>query len=238
MSTKSPFLRPDGAIDPVLLHLYIVKKKLGINIFGIFLIGFRDRKSLVLGFGISSTTEERRVSLDDDEGTAEGRAKNAATHHKEGIIVVQLAESHSESNCTDVTPGTHNTSNGSSARRVDIRHNTVGGSLSSLDEDREENHDNNGPGKRVGVSKDKHKTSLNGQEECLDHNTAAHSHSGVHVVTRESSKTTSEEVHPSKNRSDSSGTLGTLIEFFLEVESSSVVHGKLNSKAAGVLKEE
>ena len=88
------------------------------------------------------------------------------------------------------------------------------------------------------MGKDQDETSLTGKEDGVDEDTSTHSEAGVELIRGESSETTGKEVHPSKDRGNGGGRLGSLFELLLEVKCGGVVHGELDTEAASVLDEE
>jgi hypothetical protein len=71
--------------------------------------------------------------------------------------------------------------------------------LGHLDKGGEDDEDDNGSSKTVGVGKDEDHASLETEEgNGMNYKTPTHSHLGVHLVREKSSKTTSKEIHPSK----------------------------------------
>ena len=101
----------------------------------------------------------------------------------------------------------------------------------------EDNHNNDGSRKRVTVGEDENHDSLKNEADCLPPKTSTHSHLGVGFVRDVSPNTTGEQVHPSEERGNCSGSLGVEKELLTEVEGGSVVHGELDSEAACVLDE-
>ena len=177
------------------------------------------------------------MSLDDEEKTEEGRSKNGASHNSESLDVSQLAESKTEPNGSSVSSGSDNTRDGSSGWGIDVRDNSVSGSFSGLNKEREEYHDGDGSSQGSGVGENQNKGSLAGKKNGVDEDTSSHSHASVESVTEVSSSTTGKQVHPSEDRSNGGGRLGGLSETFTEVKGGGVVHGKLNTEAAGILDE-
>mmetsp|Transcript_4785 Transcript_4785/g.9293 ORF Transcript_4785/g.9293 Transcript_4785/m.9293 type:complete len:442 (-) Transcript_4785:522-1847(-) len=177
------------------------------------------------------------MSLDVDEKGEDPRCNDCASHKVKRLLGFQLAEAEAKSNSPKVATSTDNSSNGSGDRRVDIWHNTVSGPLCRLDDRREEDHDKNSSPKRVGVGKDEYQDALYNQKTRLPNETSTHSHSSIGLVRHESTHATSKEVHPAEDGGDGSGALGGELEFGLKVGCSGIVHGKLDSEAAGVLEE-
>ena len=101
----------------------------------------------------------------------------------------------------------------------------------------EEDHDNNGSSKRVGVGKDQDQSTFTGKEDGLSPDTSSHSHAGTGNIRDESSKTTSKQVHPAEDGGNGSSRLSGLTKFVLEVKGSSIVHGQFNSKTSSILDE-
>jgi hypothetical protein len=177
------------------------------------------------------------MSLDVDTGGKNSGRQDSGTHDDEGILIVELTETESEAYSTGVSSSTDNSGDGSSGWRVNVWNNTVAGSLSGLNENGEDNHDANGSGKVSSVGKDQDHSTLSEKEDGMNENTTTHSHAGVELIGGKSSETTSEKVHPAKDRGDGSSGFGGLVELFAEVKGGSVIHGQLNTEAASVLDE-
>ena len=209
---------------------------LGVDILSVLVIGGWDSKhSSFLVDDLILATNETRVSLDADNKGEQGRSHNGEAHNVEGILVGQLTETKSEADSTGVTTSTNDTGNRASAWGVDVRDNSIAGTFSGLDTQREEDHDNNGTSQFVGVSENYNQGPLEEQKEGLCPETSSHTPFCVALVTGESAQTTSEKVHPAKDGGNGSGRFSGLTELILEVKSSGVVHGKFNTEAAGVL---
>jgi hypothetical protein len=223
-----------GCLSLGLVLLVFFDGSLSLNVW------FRDGKDTTIldRVDIIGTAEESGMSLDVDKDGKNSGTQDSGTHDDEGILVVELTETESEADGTGVSSGTDNSGDGSSGRRVNVWDNSVTGSLSGLDENGEDNHDANGSSEVSSVGKDQDHTTLGEEEDGVDENTTTHSHAGVELVRGKSSKTTGEQVHPSKDRGDGGSRLGGLVEFFAEVEGGGVVHGQLNTEAASVLDEE
>ncbi len=100
---------------------------------------------------------------------------------------------------------------------------------------REEHHHCNGSTERGRIGKNKHKCSLPCKTQGMDPDSSAHADSGISLIRQVSAQTTSKQVHPSKNGSDGGGRLRGEIKLILEVESGSIIHRQLDTKAGGVM---
>ena len=80
------------------------------------------------------------VALDPDKDTEKRRSDDREAHDHEGgpVLGSESAEGQSERNGTCVAAGTDNSGNGTGAGGVNVRDDTIGGSLGALDEDGEE----------------------------------------------------------------------------------------------------
>jgi len=178
------------------------------------------------------------VSLDEDDEGKNGGSQDGESHDEEGGLVRQVAESESEADGSSVSSGTNNSRNGSGGRRVDVRDNSVGGSFGGLDEEGEEDHDGDGASERLGIGEDQDENTLGDQADGLGPKTSTHSHVLVTLIGQVSSKTTSEQVHESKDGSNGSGRFGAEQELVLEVKGGGVVHGQFDTEAASILDEQ
>mmetsp|Transcript_34782 Transcript_34782/g.61129 ORF Transcript_34782/g.61129 Transcript_34782/m.61129 type:complete len:425 (+) Transcript_34782:71-1345(+) len=183
-------------------------------------------------------TEKTSMSLDANQKGEETRCNNGTSHDVKGWNGIQLAETKTKAHSSKVTTSTDNPGNASCNRRIDIRHNSVGGSLSGLNYGGEKYHDDNGSRKRVGVGKDEHQYTLDDEKTTLPHETALHTHLGVELIRRISTNTTGKEIHPAKDGGDGGRTLGGEFKLLPKVRRGGIVHCELDSEAAGVLKEE
>ena len=178
------------------------------------------------------------MSLDVDENCKDSRYEDGTGHEVECLLGLQLAESKAKSDSSAVASGTNNSSNGSSDGRVNIWHNTVGGSLSTLDNGGEDDHDEDGKSKAGSVGKDEDHNSLQTQQGSLPDEASLHAHLKVHLIRYEPSNTTSEEIHPAEDGGNGSRTLRGELELGLEVRCGGIVHRELDFEAARVLNEE
>mmetsp|Transcript_3240 Transcript_3240/g.4897 ORF Transcript_3240/g.4897 Transcript_3240/m.4897 type:complete len:297 (-) Transcript_3240:572-1462(-) len=165
-------------------------------------------------------------------------SKNRESHDVEsGLNAIKLTEAKSEAHGTYISSGSNNSRDGPSSRRVYVRDDTIGGSLSGLNEGRKDDQNEDGQSKILSLCENQYHRSLNAETNGLPDETSTHSKLRVHFIAGKSSKTTGEKIHPSKNRGDCGGTLSRLKKLLLEVRSGSVVHGKLNSETASIVDE-
>lgn len=124
------------------------------------------------------------MALDPDKDTENRRSDDGEAHDHEGgpVLGSESAEGQSERNGTCVAAGTDNSGNGTGCRGVDVGDDTIGGSLGALDEDGEEDHDEDGYPKTLGVGEDKHHDSLKEEKDSLDPKATAHAILGVELV--------------------------------------------------------
>lgn len=210
---------------------------------GVLLLGSGDGDGGLVGLldllGVLAA-DEAGMALDADEEGEDGGTDDGEAHDHEGLAVGggELTEGHAEADGSGVTTSTDDTGDGTGDGGVDVRDDSVAGSLGTLDEEGEEDHDEDGDTELLGISEDEDHDTLEEKEEGVDPKTSAHAGTGVGLVGEVSAETAGEEIHPAEERGDGGGGLGALAEGILEVEGGGVVHGELDAEAASVLEEE
>lgn len=204
------------------------------------------RENLLFGLGRNSksdgfllggvlSTDHTCVSLDEDQERKSARSDNGETHEHEGSLVLEVAESKSKADSSGVSSGSNDSRDDTSDRRINIRDDSVRSTFGSLDKEGEEDHDSDGSSKRVGLGKNQDKDTLSKETDGLCPKTSTHTHVLVTDIRHVSSKSTGKQVHESKDGSNGGSRFGGEFELVLEVKGSSVIHGKLDTEAAGIL---
>lgn len=223
---------------PLSLFDFLSSRVFGCLLFGGLGVLRRNLKGLGFFLGGVLTADKSGVSLDeDDEGQGSG-GDNGPSHEGEGILVGEVAESKSEADGTGVSSGSDDSGKDTGDGRVNVRDNSVGSTFGGLDKEGEEDHDSDGGSEGVGLGEDQNEDTFGDQADSLGPKTSTHSHVLVTDIGEESSKTTGEEIHESKDGSNGGGGFGGEFEFVLEVKGGGVVHGEFDTEAAGVLDEQ
>lgn len=188
------------------------------------------------GFTVT-TGEESTVTADENECRENTGYNDGGSHNIKAFLGSKLTEAHSESYCATVSSSSYDSTDRPSGRGVNVRHDSISSSFSSLNEAGKYYQYDNGKSETLGTGEDQDHDSFNDKTDSLPNQTTSHSHLSVELVRSKASKSTGKQVHPSENRCDGGGRFSRKFKFVLEVSSSGIVHGELYSKAASVLNE-
>mmetsp|Transcript_33020 Transcript_33020/g.60533 ORF Transcript_33020/g.60533 Transcript_33020/m.60533 type:complete len:111 (-) Transcript_33020:799-1131(-) len=109
------------------------------------------------------------MTLDIDEKAHDSRRQHNTGHDSEGHLWIfrQLTEDEAEAYCASGTSSADDTRDGSRRYTVDVRDNTIGAALSSLDEDTEDGKHDNRRSEVIHFGEDEDAAALENEEAGL-----------------------------------------------------------------------
>mmetsp|Transcript_4929 Transcript_4929/g.11059 ORF Transcript_4929/g.11059 Transcript_4929/m.11059 type:complete len:223 (-) Transcript_4929:161-829(-) len=178
------------------------------------------------------------MARNDNKEGQKSAAHDNTSHDSKGVVIGEFPKEHGKGHTSHVAASPHHTGSGTHCGRTHVWHNTEGRSFRGLNEDAENNEAKHGQGQTISSSKSHHHGSLKKKRKDLNPLAPSQTLLGVGHVAYKPSNTSSKHIHPTKERSDGSGTLGGKSKGILEVYGCSIHHGNFDAKTTAVLNKE